>query len=178
MIEIQVKVGPPIGPQLAANLEKHKLRIQGALTRASTQLGEDIVSKGRADISGAGRFGPRWTRGLTFDAVGAGNVRTVSIREAVPYWRVFQHGAIIRGNPLLWIPLQRGGPRARDYPGRLFYVERKSGGAPLLLDRDSKQVKYTGHPSVRIPKKFHLIEIAQAEAKKFGALYKVAMAGG
>lgn len=177
MIKIQViTVGPPVGPQLAANQAKIQQRIQGALTRASTKLGEEIVTKGRADISGAGRFGARWTAGLTFDVTGGETTRTVSIREAVPYWRVFQYGAIIHGNPLLWIPLQRGGGRARDYPGRLFRVDRKSGGVPLLLSADDKQVKYTGHESVRIPKKFHLVEIVRAETKTLGALFKLEMA--
>jgi hypothetical protein len=97
----------------------------------------------------------------------------------VPYWRVFQNGAIIQGKPLLWIPLsfatEAQGVSAKDYPGRLFRVDRKSGGAPLLMSADDKQPKYSGHESVRIPKKFHLVEIVTAEAKTFGALYRVEM---
>jgi hypothetical protein len=118
---------------------------------------------------------------LTSDVAGEGNSRTISIREAVPYWRVFQYGAVISGKPLLWIPLsfarEAQGVSAKNFPGRLFRVDRKSGGAPLLLAADDKQPKYHGQTSVRIPKKFHLVEIAQAESKTFGALYRVEMAG-
>ena len=68
-------------------------------------------------------------------------------------------------------------PSAR-LPGRLFRVNRKSGGVPLLLSVADKQVKYTGHESVRIPKKFHLVEIIRAESKTIGALFRAEMASG
>lgn len=181
MIDIKITVeGPPIGPQLTTGLEKIKLRVQRALANASNKLADNILTKGRADISGAGRFGPRWTAGLTAGVTGEGNIRTIAIREAVSYWRVFQYGAIIHGKPLLWIPLSFAdippGTPARNYGGRLFRVDRKSGGAPLLLSADDKKPKYFAAESVRIPKKFHLVEIVRAEAKTLGALYRVEMA--
>lgn len=172
-------VGEPIVAQLSRNLKKHQQRIQRATGAAAIQLAETIVEKGRADIQSAGKFGPRWTTGLTYNITGKGNVRTINIREAVPYWRVFQYGAVIQGRPLLWIPLsfatEAQGVRARDFPGRLFRVDRKSGGAPLLLSADDGQPKYHGQEQVRIPKKFHLVEIAVAEAKTFGELYRLEM---
>lgn len=178
-LEIKL-IGQPIVAQLSANLKRYQAKIARAVGAAATQLGETIVQKGRADISSAGKFGPRWTTsGLTYDITGSGNVRTINIREAVPYWRVFQYGAVIQGKPLLWIPLsfatEAQGVRARDFPGRLFRVDRKSGGAPLLLSADDGEPKYHGQESVRIPKKFHLIEIARAEAKTYGELYRVEM---
>jgi hypothetical protein len=181
MIEIKITVeGPPVGPQLDARLERIKLRIQRAIGNASGKLADNILTAGRADITGAGRFGARWTQGLTSGIAGEGLIRTITIREAVPYWRVFQYGAIIHGKPLLWIPLSFAGippgTRARDFRGRLFRVDRKGGGAPLLLSADDKKPKYFGAKSVRIPKKFHLVEIARAEANTFGALYRVEMA--
>jgi hypothetical protein len=55
----------------------------------------------------------------------------------VKFWRVFQNGAIIHGKPMLWIPLSFAkdaqGIRAKDYPGKLFRVDRKGGLAPLLM---------------------------------------------
>lgn len=173
---------PSIGPQLDANLEKIRQRIRKALDNVAQQLSDNILEAGRSDISGAGNFGARWTSGFTSEIGGDGNVRTVTLRQAVPYWKVFQYGAIIQGKPLLWIPTTKGGPRAREYGGRLFRVPKKGksrpgGGVPLLLDWDTKQVMYTGHETVTIPKKFHLIEIARAEAKTVGALFRVEMAG-
>jgi hypothetical protein len=168
---------PSIKPELDASLERIKQRIQKALDAATQQLADNILQEGRSDISGAGNFGTRWTEGFTAEITGEGNVRTLTLRQAVPYWKVFQYGAIIHGKPLLWIPLQKGGPRARDFAGRLFRVNRKSGGVPLLMSADDKQVKYTGHESVRIPKKFHLVEIIRAESKTIGALFRAEMAG-
>jgi hypothetical protein len=180
MANISVRVaGDPISERLKGNLEKHRQRVQRAVDAATDQLADSIVEKGREDISSAGNFGQRWTTGLTSDVGGSGNVRTITLRQQVPYWRVFQDGAVIAGKPLLWIPLsfatEAQGVRARDFPGRLFRVDRKSGGAPLLMSVDDKQPKYFGAESVRIPKKFHLVEIATAEARTFGELYRVEM---
>lgn len=175
---------PSIGPQLDANLQKIKERIGKALDAVAQQLSDNILEEGRSDIASAGNFGSRWTGGFTAEIDGEGNVRTLTLRHAVPYWKVFQYGAIIHGRPLLWIPTTKGGPRARDYGGRLFRVprdqtlmRRKGGGVPLLLSSTSKQVEYTGHESVTIPKKFHLIEIARAEVKTVGALFNAEMTG-
>jgi hypothetical protein len=173
-------VGPPVEAQLSANLAKQKQKIRRSVDAAAMKLGNSIVEKGRADIASAGQFGQRWTQGLTSETTNEGDARTViTIREAVPYWRVFQDGAIIQGKPLLWIPLsfatEAHGVSAKDYPGRLFRVDRKSGGAPLLLSADDGEPKYSGHESVRIPKKFHLMEIITAESKTFGELYRVEM---
>jgi hypothetical protein len=172
--------GPPAAAQVGANLAKYKQKIRRSVDAAANKLGNSIVQKGRADIASAGQFGQRWTQGLTSEVANEGDARTViTIREAVPYWRVFQDGAIIHGKPLLWIPLsfapEAQGVSAKDFPGRLFYVERKSGGAPLLLSADDGEPKYSGHESVRIPKKFHLLEIITAESKTFGELYRVEM---
>lgn len=180
---ITVRVeGDPISGRLTKNLEAHRQRVQRAVEAATSQLAENIVEKGRDDISSAGNFGSRWTEGLTSDVGGSGNVRTVTIRQAVPYWRAHQDGAVISGKPLLWIPMSSAteaqGVSAKDFPGRLFRVERKSGGVPLLMSADDKQVKYTGHEQVRLGKRFHLVEIANAEAKTFGALYRVEMTKG
>lgn len=182
-LEIKL-VGEPIVGALTRNLAKQQLRVRKAIGAAATKLGDSIVVKGRADISSAGKFGPRWTSGLTAGVTGEGTVRTITIREAAAHWQTHQFGAVIHGRPLLllWIPLsfatEAQGVRARDFPGRLFRVDRKSGGAPLLLSAEDKMPKYSGHESVRIPKRFHLVEIAQAESKTFGALYRVEMAQG
>lgn len=165
---------PSIQAELDAANAKIQRRIDKALTAATEQLAENILQEGRRDISGAGNFGTRWTQGFTYDIQGTGAARALTFHQAVPYWRVFQYGAVIRGKPLLWIPLSNTGikVRARDFPGRLFRVDRRGGGPPLLMSSADKQVKYTGHESVRIPKKFHLVEIVRAEVKTFGALYR------
>jgi Family of unknown function (DUF6441) len=171
---------PSITPQLDAQADKIKQRIEKALAAAVERLAENVLQEGRSDIARAGRFGARWTQGFTAEVDGTGTVRTVTFRQAVPYWKVFQYGALIQGKPLLWIPLSHTGitVRARDFPGRLFRVDRKSGGAPLLLSTADKQPKYHGQQSVRIPKKFHLVEIIRAESKTIGALYRLELTSG
>jgi len=173
---------PSLAPALNAAAQRLRERVERALQAASEALAENILEQGRQDISGAGRFGQRWTAGFTYDISGDGTVRTIILRHAVPYWKVFQYGAIIQGKPLLWIPLSFAGippgMYARDYPGGLFRVDRKSGAAPLLLSVADKKPKYHGQESVRIPKKFHLVEIARAESKTVGALFRLEMATG
>ncbi len=177
MVAIRVYVdGDRVGPLLQRAVTKQKTRVLQSAREAADDTADEILSKGRADIIGAGKFGSRWTEGLHADVTeGGGNIR-ISVTEDVPYWRVFQFGATIHGKPLLWIPLSFAGDaqgvRARDYPGRLFRVNR-SGKAPLLLTPGKPaHPKYFGKESVTIPKKFHLIEVSRAAARRVKDFYK------
>jgi hypothetical protein len=175
-------VGPPLPGALQQSLTKAAKDIHASMVEAANAASATILSRGRADISGAGRFGARWTTGLTADVEDKPPTSVdITVRQAVPYWSVFQYGKTIHGKPLLWIPLsfarEAQGVRARDFPGRLFRVDRKSGGAPLLLSADDKQPKYHGQSEVTIPKKFHLVEICHDVAGQLGQLYRVTAAG-
>jgi hypothetical protein len=98
---------------------------------------------------------------------------------------VFEEGRIIRGNPLLWIPLSFAddaqGVMARDYPGQLFRIDR-AGKSPLLMASGGPggkaQPKYFGRESVTIPKKWHLREIAKQVSRRLGEFYREAMRNG
>jgi hypothetical protein len=164
-----------VGPLFQRLIKRQGDRVRGAARGAAEDAAKLIEDEGRSDISSAGNFGSRWTDGFRATVTeGGGNVR-ISVTEDVPYWRVFQFGAVIRGRPLLWIPLSFAGDaqgvRARDYPGRLFRVNRV-GKAPLLLTPGkSAQPKYFGKESVTIPKKFHLIEIARGAARRVKDFY-------
>jgi hypothetical protein len=169
--------GPPLAATLERNLARNLERVRVGMTEAANQASTEILERGRADISGAGQFGNRWTSGLTSQITEQPKTVTITVRHAVPYWSVFQYGKTIRGKPLLWIPLsfarEAQGVRARDFPGRLFRVDRKAGGAPLLLSAADKQPKYHGQTEVTIPKKFHLVEICHDVAGQLGQLYRV-----
>jgi hypothetical protein len=174
-----VKVGT-IGPQLDAAGKQIAERSKKALAAATEKLRDNILEQGRADMAGAGNFiSARWQQGFTGDISGSGNDVEITFKHAVSYWRIFQEGGTIHGRPLLWIPLNDSekGISARDFGGQLFRVDRKGGGAPLLMSAADKTVRYTGHESVTIGKKFHLVEIIQAESKTLGALFRVEMAG-
>lgn len=174
--------GERVGVQLKRSADKSTKRILAAERGAAKDVVSYVLPKGRADIRQAGKFGPRWTDGFQGKVTEGGGFIRVSFTEAVPYWRVFQYGAVIHGNPLLWIPLSFAkdaqGVNARDYPGKLFRVDRKNGGAPLLMAVGKPaQPKYFGKASVTIPKKFHLVEIIREGAKRLKEFYSKRMKG-
>jgi hypothetical protein len=157
-----------IKPQLDETVAKLKQRIQAAATSSTQQLADNVLREGRADIAAAGRFTGKWISGFTYDITGeGGKSRSIVFRHSNPLWRVFQSGATIKGKPLLWIPVEPGGPPAREFSGRLFQVKRsRKRDTPLLMSADDKQVKYIGVKKVIIRRKFHLLRIIRDEAKK------------
>jgi hypothetical protein len=179
--------GERVGPQLGRAGVRRSAQITRAQRGAARDVVDYVVPRGRVDIAGAGRFGARWTQGFRGQVTeGGGFVRvafTMPSGAPMRYWRVFEFGAVIRGRPLLWIPLSFArdaqGIRARDYPGRLFRVDRKSGGAPLLLATGKPATpKYFGKESVTIPRKFHLRDIIRAGAQKMREFYAKRMKNG
>lgn len=171
---------PPIKPQIDETIAHLKARMQEAAASSSEQLAETIQTKGRADIAAAGRFGGAWQSGFTYEITGEGaKSRTIVFHHSNPLWRVFQSGATIKGDPLLWIPVDPGGPRAKDFGGRLFQVKRsKKRDVPLLMSADDRKVKYIGVKKVIIRRKFHLLKIIRDESKKLRDLFKAGMKNG
>lgn len=158
-----------LGREYVIKMDAHAARHKKALLAAVKEARDKSLREARMNISQAGRFGTRWTQGLTAEIDDTrGNIVT-QYEHAVPYWSVFQFGKVIHGKPLLWIPLSFArdaqGVRARDYPGGLFRVDRKSGKAPLLFSVLDQEPKYFGKERVRIPKKFRVLEIIRAVSK-------------
>ena len=168
--------GERAGRKLDTTLVRHKQRVLTARREAAQDVVDYVEPRVRADIKKAGKFGPRWTQGFQGKVTEGGGSIRIAFTQSVPYWRIFQHGGVIRGKPMLWIPLSFAtdaqGKSARDYPGPLFRVDRKA-GAPLLLTpgRPAKP-KYFGKESVRIPKKFRTIEIIKEGASRMPAFFK------
>jgi hypothetical protein len=168
-----------IKPQLDETVKQLKQRVQSAATSSTKQLADTIQREGRADIASAGRFGGKWISGLTYEILDGDKVKTIVFHHSNNLWKVFQFGAKIQGKPLLWIPVDPGGPRARDFPGRLFQVKRRrKRDVPLLMSADDKQVKYIGVKKVTIRRKFHLLKIIRDEAKKQRDLFRAEMKNG
>lgn len=174
--------GKQAGAKFAARVKAFSEQQIAATQAAARQAANEIERRGRANIRQAGNFGSkRWIEGFrAFVSFASRTAIRVRVTHAVFYWRVFQHGATIRGKPLLWIPLSFAraaqGVRARDFPGRLFRVDRR-GKAPLLLT-DGGRPMYFGKESVRIPKKFKLIEIAAQVSRRMSRFYSEAMRRG
>ena len=166
-----------VGQKFTRSVYRQASEVRNAARAAAFDASESIRSRAAADMASAGNFGRRWTGGLHVDITeGGGNIR-IAAHHDVPYFSVFQYGAVIHGRPLLWIPLSFAadakGILARNYPGGLFRVDRKAPGkAPLLLSRASREVKYFGIDQVTIPKKFHVIEIIRDVAKKLPELFR------
>lgn len=158
------------------NSEKHAARIRRSMRLAAKDVVEEFLEKGREDIKSSGNFGSRWTDALQGRVTEGGGTIRISFDMAIPIWTVFQNGKVIHGKPLLAIPLSFAqdaqGVNARDYPGRLFRVNRKDGKAPLLaIGKPQFEPKYFLKESVTIPKKFHLTEIARQVARRIGEIY-------
>jgi hypothetical protein len=176
MADIKIRFqNEPLGRQFKRNIDKQRGKMGRALLGAAQDYSAEFLKQGRANIASAGNFkSARWQQGLFADVVrGSGNI-VVNIGHKVGYWIVFQKGKTIRGKPLLWIPLSFGdakGVRARDFPGKLFRVDRKNGLAPLLMSKDGRP-QYVGKKSVRIPKKFRVLEIGRELSRKIGQFYK------
>lgn len=167
------RAGQQFRIDMALGADAIRAAAKGALTDAAAQ----IQTRGAQNIASAGRFGSRWTEGLHADVSEDG--ASIVVTHDVQYFSVFQYGKTISGKPMLWIPLSFGGARgvsAKDYPGRLFRVDRKGGKSPLLMTPGAggakAQAVYFGRTSVTIPKKFMVVEIVAQVARTMGDLYK------
>lgn len=167
-----------LGPMFRRGARRQADRVGRSVTSAAHEAARDIRKLGTEDIKAGGRFGPRWTRGLrtivqpprgSFSA--DANIKITHDLLTVGF-RLFEYGGIVRGKPMLWIPLSFATDaqrvRARDYPQPLFRVDRL-GRAPLLVSRDGP--KYFGKEQVRIPRKFHIRDIGVRVARGFQKLY-------
>lgn len=184
------------GLKFKAAVERAQARINVARTQAGRQVADNIKKLGMSDIAGAGNFGSRWSTAWTAKRTPeglAGSGENIVIetffdggkfggKDGVNYAHIFEYGGTItakNASGLLWIPLSFAsdafGISAKDFPGGLFRVDRKNGGAPLLLSISDKQPKYFGIAQVVEPKKFHLREIGTAQAGQFASFYKIAM---
>lgn len=185
---IKVKIdfdGKAVGTTYSAHVKRYSERMVIATQVAAKRAAENIEREGRANIRAGGDFGSaRWQAGFRALVSFVSRVRiSIRITHKVRYWRVFEFGAIIRGKPMLWIPLSFArdaiGKRARDFPGKLFRVNRL-GKAPLLMTKEGGRAaaKYFGKTSVRIPRKWRLRDIVRREQKRLGLYYKEAMRRG
>ena len=126
-----------------------------AFSTALNMAASMIKEQSAADIESAGQFSSEGLE-VTVDD------KTITTTLDMPGASLFESGGTIVGNPLLWLPISgtdAEGIRASNYGDKLFSVNRKAGGPPLLFSIRDKSPKYFGIASVNVPKKFHLGEI-------------------
>ena len=175
-LKFKVK-GDPFG---VVELIRDKQRaVSTAAVAALREAADDAVDEGRDNIAGAGRFGPSWQQGLKRrmkDATDGGEPSLQAkaiIFHKFGFAGVFEHGAVIQGKPLLWIPTIEGGPAASRSGKKLMSATVR--GQPMLFDANDRNRErkplYIGVPSVRIPKKFRITEIVKEHAARLGELF-------
>jgi hypothetical protein len=160
--------------EFQAGLDEFGSDLQSAFNTAKNMAASMILDQSRTDIASAGRFGSSYLKGLTVKVEG----NSIKTQLTSPGASVFQTGGTIHGKPLLWLPISGTdavGTRAHDYPHKLFSVNRKAGGPPLLFSVADHAPKYFGVPSVHIPKKFHLSEIQLRVMQNFATYFNTAL---
>jgi len=177
--------GKQVGAQLRQNLEAQYGLMADASRSAIGEARDFVRQRGEADIAQAGNFSKRWFKSLQ-TVIDPSRGRTINIAlnvfHLIPYAWVHEKGAIIRGKPLLWIPLPWANTRlrARDYARqkeKLFRVDRE-GKNPLLLGYNSKTPLYVGVESVKLKKRFHLRQIVREAGRRVPGWYRKALRNG
>lgn len=168
-------------PEWLKMIREKQRPVAEAAVAALRETAADSVQEGRRNIAGAGpNFGGKWISGLQYrtrEAKDRGGMPSLQA-SAIVFHRfgiagVFEHGATIKGKPLLWIPTTRGGP-APSRSGKKL-VSATIRGKPMLFDagdRDrQRKPLYVGVPQVRIPKKFNITEIVKKHVAQMALLF-------
>jgi hypothetical protein len=180
MASFKITITNP-GPQFKTQMAGLAQRLTKAIDTTMNMLQSMISDAAKADITGAGNFGQRWTDGLHVNLEGAAPNMRLYMTHDIPYASIFETGGTIQGNPYLWLPLSgtdAEGIRASAFGGGLFSAKypRRS-GRPLLFSITDKQPRYVGVPSVTIPKKFNLTEDVNTVMSNFRQVFSDAWAG-
>lgn len=168
-----------VGRTFSRSIQRQRDRVLATMRGTAQQARAEIEKNVRADIrkaSPAFAASKRWAPGFTATVTEGGGSIRITARSSIPYFLIHQTGGVIKAkNPsgLLWIPLDFAkdakGVMARDYPKKLFRVDRV-GKSPLLLSDDGP--KYFGIAQVTIPKRFHVFEEIRKVTNKFNDIYK------
>jgi hypothetical protein len=177
-VKFKVTVDQPAWLKMLRNKQRP---VATAAVAALRDVAAGAVQEGRSNIASAGTGFTRaqWQSGLQYrtkDTVEGGEP---SLRAKATIFHkygiagVFEHGAIIQGKPLLWIPTKHGGPPASKSGKKL--ISATINGTPVLFDANDRdrhrKPLYIGVPSVRIPKKFRITEIVKEHAAKFWSAF-------
>jgi hypothetical protein len=131
--------------------------IAKAATAAVREAGEIAKRNGHASIAAAG-FSRKWQNALrvnVYPPLGDSMRPAAFLFHKIRYAGVFEEGAVIGGQPLLWlplptVPLRRGRPMTPSQYGRsvgpLVSVEQP-GRPPLLFAHRSARISSTTHSS-------------------------------
>lgn len=173
--------------QFAAFTDGVRKDIATAATAAVTEAGNIALRDGKADIAAAG-FSRKWQSALHLDIFPKGQIAidpAAVIRLKIPYGGVFEDGAVIGGNPFLWLPIDKnlptrsGGRRwtPSKYAaaiGPLVSIHRGGNQPPLLGGKRNGRVVplFVGVGNVNVGKKFHIRDVIARAAAQLGSLFQ------
>lgn len=133
---------------ITGEFERRMEELQKPIAETAVATMDEVLStvkvEGRASIAAAG-FSRRWQNALRFDRFPRGNKKSINaavfVHHRIVYAGVFEDGATIVGNPLMWVPLPSSPKRIgrnrftpRNYNnmvGPLVSMSSRS-GTPLL----------------------------------------------
>jgi hypothetical protein len=175
-LKVKVKVDQPAWVKMIRDKQRP---VAEASVAALREAADDAVDEGRSDIASAGKFGANWQRDLKRRMKGAKEDGEPSLQaKAIIFHKsalagVFEYGATIQGQPLLWIPTRPGAPTASKSGKKLTSATVR--GTPMLFDAGDKNRQrkplYIGVPSVRIEPSWHITEIVKKHAARIGELF-------
>lgn len=162
------------GKAFEAEIKAVNQPIVDASQAALKEAGRIAVTEGRRNIAAGGRFSGRWTQGLTSRFYkNTGLDAAVLIYHKMRIAGVFEEGATITGDPLLWLPI--GGRRLLARRGRLTGLAsvQRPGKPPLLVgEAQGERVPlFVGVPRVRLRKRFNIAVIVRRAAGRLGEFY-------
>src|SRR4029077_8757054 len=177
-VKFKVKVDQPAW--IKAIREKQR-PIETAAIAALREPAANAVQEGRQNIGAAGPGFTRakWQSGLQYRTKDASIGGEASLRAKAFIFHsygiagVFEHGAVIQGQPLLWIPTTHGAPTASRSGKKLTSATVR--GQPMMFDANDKdrhrKPLYIGVPEVTIEPKFRITEIVRKHAARIGELF-------
>ncbi len=157
-----------------ASLDATRDRYGQAMAVAKNMIASMMETEVKADVTGAGHF--------SADSVSVSvDGDTITTSVDVPGAAIFETGGTIYGKPLLWLPFSgtdAEGVQASSYGDRLFSVNPKTGGVPMLFAMKDHAPKYFGVPNVNVPKKFHIAEIEKRVMAQYADIFESALTHG
>jgi hypothetical protein len=178
MARLKVKVDTPAWLQMIRDKQRP---VATAAVAALRDVAAESVQEGRSNIAaaGAGFTRAQWQSGLQYRTSGATDGGEPSLQaKAVIFHKygiagVFEHGAVIQGKPMLWIPTTHGAPTASRSGKKL--TSATIDGTPMLFDANDKdrhrKPLYIGVKSVTIPDKFSVTEIVKDNLAKIAEFF-------
>jgi hypothetical protein len=166
-------------------------RISTAAWLALKDVGDEIDTKGKRAIAGAG-FGKKWQGGYqvrTYPDKKPSIDAAIYAYHKIPYAGIFETGGIIKGKgnpPLMWLPTKYApvglGNRLRKmtparfikYVGPLRSARRRGNKAPLLIGKvGGKSVPlFVGISFTKQRKRFNLGAVVTSAAGRFPLYYE------